>query len=412
MVFGVGAFAQGVMRSLREDGARVSAYWTRPYSHYGPGREGRGYPAARHPDPLPLLRRERVDLIVPMAIEWAPQPWAPALLARGVPLLSPTGEGLRIERERDFARALCARFGVPCARAHVAPNRAAARRWVRRHPAPYVLKNPRCSPFSPLHTMVCESVEETLAWLERVDDREGVFLQEYLGTAEAGHIALVADGEVCPLATNQEYKRAFDGNLGIVAGAPLGGIVERDPRDRYGLVRELLLPLRPWFRETGYHGPIQVTAIRRDGRWHAIEYNVRLGVTNGPLILRLLANPLAVLRATAANRLPRPRWRPGLRFGASVTLAGYGYPHVRLEGPEVPVTVGEPLEAEVWWGEVRADRAGRLWATGHRVADVAAVDRTLPAALRRIYRTLGRLRCPGGYYRQDIGRSLWPPGTP
>src|SRR4030095_10144848 len=102
---------------------------------------------------------------------------------------------------------------------------------------------------------------DTLAWLPRLDDTEGIFLQEFLGRREAGHIALVSDGEVVPLVTNQEYKRAFDGNLGIVAGAPLGGLIERDAEDKYGLVRELLMPLRPWFRQVNFHGPVQVTAM-------------------------------------------------------------------------------------------------------------------------------------------------------
>ena len=75
------------------------------------------------------------------------------------------------------------------------------------------------------------------------NDAEGIFLQEYLGRAEAGHIALVSGGEIYSLVTNQEYKRAFNGNMGIVAGAPLGGLVEQDPGDKYGLARDLLHPL-------------------------------------------------------------------------------------------------------------------------------------------------------------------------
>ncbi len=74
-------------------------------------------------------------------------------------------------------------------------------------------------------------------------------MQEYLGRAEAGHIALVSGGEIYSLVTNQEYKYAFNGNMGIVAGAPLGGLVERDENDKYGLARELIHPLKPWLRE-------------------------------------------------------------------------------------------------------------------------------------------------------------------
>ena len=167
---------------------------------------------------------------------------------------------MRIERERDFARTLCERFGIRFPRSFVASNRLEAESILKRFPEPFVIKNPLCSPASPIHTVLCESVEETRAWLRQVNYAEGVFLQAYAGHAEAGHIVLVSGGEIYSLVTNQEYKRAFDGNLGIVAGAPLAGLVERDPDDRYGLARELIHPLRPWLREVNYHGPLQVTA--------------------------------------------------------------------------------------------------------------------------------------------------------
>lgn len=315
-----------------------------------------------------------------------------------------------LERDRDYARQLCRKHRIAFPEAHVARDRAEAQAWVARRKRGYVLKNPLCSPFSPLHTVVCESAAETQAWLGRVDDSEGVFLQEYLGRAEAGHIALVSGGEVYPLVTNQEYKRAFDGDMGIVAGAPLGGLVERDPGDRYGLVRELIEPLRPWFRRVGFCGPVQVTAMRHRGRWHVLEYNVRLGVTSGPLILRLLSNPIEVLQGTALNQPIRPRFRPGLRYGCSATLAGYGYPYVSLSGPRLPVTVDGGFSCDVWWNEVASEAGGELTMTGHRIADVTAVARTLSSALRRVYANIRKIHCAGSYYRLDIGRSLWPPG--
>jgi phosphoribosylamine-glycine ligase len=346
-----------------------------------------------------------------MSIEWALQPWTAGFAGAGVPILCPTGEGLLLERDRDFARKLCDRYRIPFPKSHHAASRAEAARILRRHPRPYVIKNPLCSPFSPVHTIACETVDETRAWLQAVDDREGLFLQEYLGRAEVGHIALVSDGEVYSLVTNQEYKRAFDGNQGIVAGAPLGGLVEADPHDRYGLARALLLPLRPWFRRVGFRGPVQVTAMRHQHRWHVLEYNVRLGVTSAPLILRLLANPLAVLRDATLNRPLHIRFRPRLRFGASITLAGYGYPYVRLTAPQLPVTVRGRLDCDLWWNEVAQTGRRRLVMTGHRIADVTAVGPTLQAALDQADRNVRRIHCLGSYHRLDIGQSLWPPGT-
>src|SRR6185436_16556434 len=203
--------------------------------------------------------------------------------------------------ERDFARALCQRFKVPFPEAHVASNRLEAERVLKKHPRAFVIKNPLCSPTSPIHTIVCQSLEDTRSWLKQLDYAEGIFLQEYLGPREAGHIALVSGGEIYSLVTNQEYKRAFAGNMGIVAGAPLGGLVEKDPADKYGLARQLLVPLLPWFRKTNFHGPVQVTAMKRGGKWYVLEYNVRLGVTSGPMILRMLKNPVEVLSRVVRN---------------------------------------------------------------------------------------------------------------
>jgi phosphoribosylamine---glycine ligase len=412
MVFGVGAFTQGMMRVFREGGAVVTAYLTRDYGRYGPELEGRVYGGGKDGSPMGALEVERPTYVVPMSIEWALAEWTEAFLGSGVPITCPRGEGLLLERDRDYGRELCEKNGIAFPESHVARDREAAVEWVRRHGGGrgYVLKNPLCSPFSPLHTIVCESEEETVAWLGRVNDGEGIFLQEYLGRAEVGHIALVSGGEIHSLVTNQEYKRAYDGNLGVVAGAPLGGLVERDEGDRYGLARALIHPLRSWFRRVNYSGPVQVTAMRSGGRWHVLEYNVRFGVTSGPLIMRLLANPVELLHGVALNQAVRPRFRRGLRYGCSVTVAGYGYPYVTLSGPRLPVVVEGKMGCDTWWNEVSMGARGELEMTGHRIADVAAVGGSMESVIRRVYANVGRIRCLGSYHRLDIGRSLWPPG--
>lgn len=414
MVLGVGSFAHSTTWILREDGARVMTYLTRNYAHWAPSLSGPVYRHDEHPSPVPLIQREGVTLVIPQSIDWAQARWADDLLRCGVPFLCPTGEALRLERERDFARRLCERFGIPFPPSLHARTRAEALEWLHRHPAAYVIKNPLCGPFSPVHTIVCESPEATRAWLERVNDAEGLFLQRYMGPIEVGHIVLVSQGEIVSLVTNQEYKRAFHGNMGIVAGAPLGGLVEADPEDRYGLARALIHPLLPWLRESGFHGPLQVTAARYENRWWVLEYNVRLGVTSGAMLLRMLRNPWETLHRTARNQEPAPEFYAHRRFGCSVTLAGYGYPYVQLSGPELPVEIRQPLEneeADVWWNEVRQDQEGRLWATGHRLADVVGFGPTLDIARARAYTNIARLHCPGSYYRTDIALSLWPPGS-
>ena len=301
MVLGAGSFAHSIGTALADAGANVSTYLTRNYGHFSPSLVGKTFAHNAFPSPVPLLRKHKIDVVIPQSIDWATQPWATDLVNFGIGIFSPTGEAMRIERERDFARELCARFKIPFPKSFVASNRIEAEKILEKIRSRSFMKNPLCSPTSPIHTILCETVADTRAWLRQVNYAEGVFLQEYLGRAEAGHIALVSGGEIHSLVTNQEYKYAFNGNQGIVAGAPLGGLVERDENDKYGLARELIHPLMPWLREVKFNGPLQVTAIKRGGQWHVIEYNIRIGVTSGPMILRMLKKPAEIVLRTARN---------------------------------------------------------------------------------------------------------------
>lgn len=411
LILGVGSFAHSIGRALADSGAEVATYLTRNYGHFSPSLSGPVFTKEAEPNPAALVRKLGIDVVIPQSIDWAQAPWAEDLMSSGVGIFSPTGEAMRIERERDFARRLCAEFGIRFPQAYVASNRLEAERILAEHPRPFVIKNPLCSPTSPVHTILCERLEDTRAWLRQVNYAEGVFLQEFLGRAEAGHIVLVSGGEICSLVTNQEYKYAFDGNLGVVAGAPLGGLVERDTKDKYGLARELIHPLLPWLRAVKFHGPLQVTAIKHNGRWHVIEYNVRIGVTSGPMILRMLKDAAETVRRTSRDEKLDVRFNSSVRFGCSLTLAGYGYPFTQVRGPHLPLEIGGRLTCDTWWNEVARLEDGRLMATGQRIADIVGLDRTLKGAIARAYVNIRRLRVVGSYYRTDIGQSLWPPGV-
>jgi len=72
------------------------------------------------PNPCTLVAEKRIGLVVPMSIDWAQASWADELVRSRVPIFGPTREAMRIERERDFARKLCAEFKIPFPHAHVA----------------------------------------------------------------------------------------------------------------------------------------------------------------------------------------------------------------------------------------------------------------------------------------------------
>ncbi|MCP4398377.1 MAG: phosphoribosylamine--glycine ligase [bacterium] len=410
MIFGVGAFAHSTAQILKECGAEVYTYLDRKIGQYGPIiASDEVFYKKDHPNPCGLLKRKNIDFIVIRGLEWGMQEWTDELLTLNIPILCARGEGFNIEHERDYARRVCERYGVPFPKSFVAENKLQAERILKEHPAAYVLKNTQCYSTSPIRATVCETIEQTRSWLNNLKYDEGVFMQEYLGTQEAGHVAFVSHGEIYSILTNQEYKRAFNGNQGILAGAPLGGMVEADPDDKYHLAEDLLHPLLPWFREVNFHGPIQVTAFRHQNKWYTVEYNIRLGVTCGPMIMRMLKDPVRIFEQVATNQAVKLEFHEGTTFGCMLSLAGYGYPYTQIQPPQFFVHITNDIDCDVWWNEVDRDEKGNIVTSEHRIADIVAMGRTSDEAITQAYRNIKKISCPGSYYRTDIGELLWPP---
>ncbi|MDG1253915.1 MAG: phosphoribosylamine--glycine ligase [Glaciecola sp.] len=416
LIIGVGAFTHGLARTLQDAGANVIVWLSRDYGHYGPQQSCATYDEDDFASPIELLDTHACDIMIPMSIDWAQQTWARELCAR-IAVFCPSGDALLIERDRAFAQHIGEEAGIVFPRSFVAQNRLDAQDFLDTHPDPYVIKNTLCSPTSPIHTIVCETLADTQSWLDRIDYAEGVFFQEYMGHKEAGHIVFVQNGNITSLVSNQEYKRAFNGNMGKIAGAPLGGLIEADPDDKYDLAKKLIAPLQPWLKQVNYTGPLQVTAILKNNIWSVIEYNSRLGVTCGPMIMRMLNNPLDMLKAVIDGSPFIPDFKTDKPMGCSITLAGYGYPFLEVTGPAFPLTLPTALSSDkgdVWLNEVKAGKAispSTVLADGHRLLDVNAFGQDKGTAVARAYALMQDVGCSNSYYRTDIGDTMWPPGA-
>ncbi len=71
MVLGVGSFAHSIGQALVDAGASVSTYLTRNYGHFPPSLVGPTFSRDAFPSPLPLLRKNKIDCVIPHSIDWA-----------------------------------------------------------------------------------------------------------------------------------------------------------------------------------------------------------------------------------------------------------------------------------------------------------------------------------------------------
>jgi len=125
------------------------------------------------------------------------------------------------------------------------------------------------------------------------------------------------------------------------------------------------------------------------------------------MILRMLENPADAVCRTARNRKLELRFRNGVNFGCSLTLAGYGIRSPRCAGHTAPGHPA-PLDCDVWWNEVARGADNRLMSTGQRIGTSSPWHQR-PGRHRRAYVNIRRIRVVGSYYRTDIGKRFGRP---
>lgn len=131
--------------------------------------------------------------------------------------------------------------------------------------------------------------------------------------------------------------------------------------------------------------------------------------------MRMLKNPLDMLKAVIDGSEFIPDFVSDKPIGCSITLAGYGYPFLSVTGPAFPLELPEVLcsdKGDIWLNEVEAGKAEHpVLASGHRLLDVNAFGNTKDDAVQQAYALMADIRCSNSYYRTDIGDTMWPPGA-
>ena len=94
LIIGVGAFTHGLTQTLQDAGANVIVWLSRDYGHYGPIQVCSTYDEHAYASPIELLDTHHCDIMIPMSIDWAQQPWAKELSQR-IAVFCPTGEALK-----------------------------------------------------------------------------------------------------------------------------------------------------------------------------------------------------------------------------------------------------------------------------------------------------------------------------
>jgi phosphoribosylamine--glycine ligase len=333
--------------------------------------------------------------------------------AAGIKALGPSAAGARLEASKGFVKDLCSEFGIPTAAYKRCRDAVTAKIFAASLGFPVVVKADGLAQGKGV--VIAETRAEADAAIDSMfgglfgEAGNEVVIEEFLEGEEASFFVLTDGTHALPLASAQDHKRAFDGDLGPNTGgmgayspAPiLTSEIERKVMSR--IVQPTIDALRR--RGTLYQGVLYAGLMIKNGEPKLIEYNCRFGDPECQvLMMRLKSDLLPALIAARDNVLDRfdLRWRDEVALG--VVMAAKGYPGAYAKGSEIKgLEDAAALDhVEIFHAGTIA-RGGHILSNGGRVLDVCALGKDVSAAQTRAYEAIERIDWPDGFCRRDIG---------
>ena len=331
-----------------------------------------------------------------------------ALTAAGIPAFGPVAAAARLEGSKAYAKEVMEAAGVPTGGWETVESVDDGLEAVRGYPT--VIKFDGLA--AGKGVVIAADEAEARAALEQflVERRFGdgqVVVEEFLEGEELSLLALCDGERAVPMASAQDYKRIFDGDLGPNTGGmgsycPVPGVDEARVAELSALVHQ---PIVDHFAAAGtpFHGVLYAGLMMTSDGPKVLEYNTRFGDPETQAVLPRLRSDLAelLLAATNLGGLAGRELEWDSRWAVTVVLASAGYPDSPRLGDAISglEQITDPLELTC---AGVADGDGTLVTAGGRVLNVTALGDTPAAARAAAYAGVELVQFSGKQTRTDI----------
>ena len=362
-----------------------------------------------HAAMIEFCRTEKIDLVVVGPEAPLVAGLADDLAAAGFKVFGPSKAAAQLEGSKAFTKAICDAANIPTAGYARFTDATAAKAYIAAQGAPIVVKYDglMAGKGVTVATSVAEA-QEAIDALYANEPGATVVIEDCMLGEEASFFCLVDGEKVLPLASAQDHKRAFDGDLGPNTGG-MGAYSPAPvmtPEMEARTLAEIVIPTAREMARQGmpYRGVLFAgLMITKDGP-KLIEYNCRFGDPECEvLMLRLKDDLLTLLKATVDGQIGTMsvRWHP--ETALTVVMATQGYPGAYATGSVIAnLEKAEAMEGvSVFHAGTKLD-GDRLRAHGGRVLCVSAIGENVTEARRRAYAAVKVIDWPEGFCRSDI----------
>jgi phosphoribosylamine---glycine ligase len=337
--------------------------------------------------------------------------------ARGLRIFGPTQAAAQLESSKSFAKDFMQRHGIPTALYAAFTDAAAAHAHVDRHGAPIVVKADGLA--AGKGVVVATTTDEAHAAIERmlgtVDGKPApagsrVVIEDFMDGEEASFIVLSDGQHVLSLATSQDHKRIFDGDLGPNTGG-MGAYSPAPvvtPNVHARVMQDIIHPTLAGMARDGHpftgflYAGLMIDAA---GQPRTVEFNARLGdPETQPILMRLKSDLFEVLMAATSGTLDQVELQWDRRSALGVVMAAAGYPDAPRGGDVITGAVPCAPDAEVQVFHAGTTlRDGGLVTSGGRVLCVTALGDSVRLAQQQALDAVRGISFDGAQWRSDIG---------
>jgi phosphoribosylamine---glycine ligase len=337
-----------------------------------------------------------------------------ALTDAHIRCFGPTSDAARLEGSKAFCKEIMVAAGVPTAAYAVVRTPEEGMDAITRYPV--VIKADGLA--AGKGVIIAETESEARAALEDLlvahrFDTTKVVVEEHLVGEELSLLAVCDGVAAVPLASAQDYKRIFNGDLGPNTGgmgsySPVPSVDTARAREICAAVHQPVLDVLAR-RGAPFHGILYAGLMMTTDGAKVLEFNVRFGDPETQAILPRLRSDLFELLLAATEpgglaALAPLEWTDDM--AVTVVMASAGYPESFHPGDVIRGLERIPPEILVTHAGTGRSREGQLVTRGGRVLCVTALGATPTRCRTAAYAAANMIHFDGKQMRRDIAQKL------
>lgn len=331
---------------------------------------------------------------------------------QGLRIFGPKKAGALFEGSKAYSKAFMIGNNIPTAKYREFTSVQAAQDAIGIFGYPFVIKADGLAAGKGVvivenHDHAVSTIDEMMSNRIFGDAGSKIVYEEFLTGVEASILCFVDGKTIKPMASAQDYKKAYDGDEGLNTGGMGAYSPSRlftEELDKH-IDEDILQPFLQGTIKEGidYKGIIFIGIMIKDGKSKVIEFNCRLGDPETQVVLPRMENDLIdVIEACIDGRLDDIKLEWSDESAVCVVLASGGYPGNYEKGKSI--TGLEDINDSLVFHAGTKLSGSEVLTNGGRVLNVVVKDESIVSARQKAYEDISKIKYDQMMFRTDIAK--------